>query len=292
MARLPPRRAFRRASLRSGRDTRGARGGKRPNGRDPGHRRAPWAGGARRSAGSALTIVRWRRRLAAGSDPVDVARGYAALFPFPTLYVADLDGIEGAGRNERLAGASRRRSARHAPLDRRWHACARCGAAHCRCEARDAGHRHREPRRRADDVAALRALPPDRYVLSLDFKDDRFDGPSGGTRGAAALAATRVIVMTLARVGTGEGPDLQRIAAIVGARGRPAHLRGRRRAPPRRHRSAARGRRRRRARRHGAARRNDKGRRSPGDRRPLMSSHEGSEQNRAPGVLPVPTAGK
>src|SRR6185503_17480410 len=40
--------------------------------------------------------------LAAGSDPADVARGYAALFTFPVLYVADLDGIEGRGRSEGL----------------------------------------------------------------------------------------------------------------------------------------------------------------------------------------------
>src|SRR4051812_48567999 len=40
--------------------------------------------------------------LAAGSDPVEVARGFTALFPFRVLYVADLDGIEGRGRNATL----------------------------------------------------------------------------------------------------------------------------------------------------------------------------------------------
>ena len=41
--------------------------------------------------------------LARGSDPVAVARGFLSLFPFRTIYVADLDGIEGRGRHEGLA---------------------------------------------------------------------------------------------------------------------------------------------------------------------------------------------
>ena len=32
------------------------------------------------------------------SDPVDVVRGLLGVFPFPTLYVADLDAIQGSGR--------------------------------------------------------------------------------------------------------------------------------------------------------------------------------------------------
>ena len=40
--------------------------------------------------------------LAASADPLDVARGYLSLYPFRSLYVADLDGIEGRGRNEAL----------------------------------------------------------------------------------------------------------------------------------------------------------------------------------------------
>ena len=35
-----------------------------------------------------------------------VARGYRALFPFQTIYVADLDGIEGRGANSRLVQSS------------------------------------------------------------------------------------------------------------------------------------------------------------------------------------------
>ena len=35
--------------------------------------------------------------LSSSSEPAELARGLAKLFPFRTLYVADLDGIEGRG---------------------------------------------------------------------------------------------------------------------------------------------------------------------------------------------------
>src|SRR5215470_12302524 len=47
--------------------------------------------------------------LARTSDTVDVVRGLFSIYPFPTLYVADLDAIEGRGDNhaalERLRAA-------------------------------------------------------------------------------------------------------------------------------------------------------------------------------------------
>ena len=69
--------------------------------------------------GLAVAAVRGQRAdyrplvtpLAAGSDPADIARGYAALFTFPVLYVADLDGIEGRGRNVGLPADARSRRA-------------------------------------------------------------------------------------------------------------------------------------------------------------------------------------
>jgi uncharacterized protein related to proFAR isomerase len=50
-------------------------------------------------------------------------------------------------------------------------------------------------------------------VLSLDFRDDAFQGP-GEILAEPALWPRRIIVMTLARVGSGAGPDLGRFAEI------------------------------------------------------------------------------
>src|SRR6476661_5491265 len=45
--------------------------------------------------------------LAPSSDPVDVARGLLSVHPFQTLYIADLDAIEGRGNNEVALGRLR-----------------------------------------------------------------------------------------------------------------------------------------------------------------------------------------
>jgi phosphoribosylformimino-5-aminoimidazole carboxamide ribotide isomerase len=171
--------------------------------------------------GLAVAAVRGQRAdyrplvtpLATGSHPADIARGYAALFTFPVLYVADLDGIEGRGRNAGLTAEL----ASAVPSTRLWI---------------DDGTPAREAARRIGeeeygtlvigteslggdhDVSALRSLPPDRYVLSLDFNGDRFDGPAV-ILDEAQHWPHAVIVMTLSRVGSSEGPDLERIAAIV-----------------------------------------------------------------------------
>ncbi len=151
--------------------------------------------------------------LAAGSDPVDVARGLRSIFPFPRLYVADLDGIEGRGPNAGLV----ERLAEALPGVGLWldegtpvrEVLARSGRGSVATPVVGS-----EGLTGPADVAALRALAQSGYVLSLDFRDDRFEGPP------AVLAEPEhwprcVIVMTLARVGSAEGPDLERLAGVV-----------------------------------------------------------------------------
>ncbi|MCZ7595187.1 MAG: HisA/HisF-related TIM barrel protein [Hyphomicrobium sp.] len=171
--------------------------------------------------GVAVAAVRGQRAdyrplatpLAQGCDPVAVARGYAALFTFPILYVADLDGIEGHGRDAGLAA----RLAAALPKARLWIDDGTPPGAAAR---RIAEEEHATPvigtesLHGPEDIAALRALPGDAYVLSLDFRNDSFVGP------AIVLDEPQhwpdsIIVMTLARVGSGEGPDIAAIAAIV-----------------------------------------------------------------------------
>jgi len=154
--------------------------------------------------------------LAAGSDPVAVARGLAALFTFPRLYVADLDGIEGRSANAELPS----RLSAALPEVELWiddgtspQTVAQRLAASAATPVLGT-----ESLRSAQDLTTMWTLPSDRYVLSLDFDQERFKGP------CEALAETerwpdRVIVMTLARVGSGEGPDLKRIGEIVEAAG-------------------------------------------------------------------------
>lgn len=160
------------------------------------------------------------------SDPVSVALGLCNLFAFPTLYVADLDGIEGRGQYAGLAAMIREALPAGSSV---W---------------LDAGRRPRDvaqgPNALGDevpvigseslqigsDVRALGSLSPEAYVLSLDFKDGGFAGPAG-VLAERDLWPRRVIVMTLARVGSGEGPDLDRLAEVVRrAEGRAVYAAG------------------------------------------------------------------
>ncbi|MDE1567820.1 HisA/HisF-related TIM barrel protein [Aquabacter sp. P-9] len=148
-------------------------------------------------------------RLAEGADPLVLTEALLALGGFRTLYVADLDAIAGTGDNAPVVAALR---ARFPALDV-W-----VDAAEARLEALDA-------RRAADlgtavvgseslsDVEALAGLAGRDFVLSLDRTAE---GPLGplAVHETPALWPSRLIAMTLARVGSGEGPDLSGIADL------------------------------------------------------------------------------
>jgi phosphoribosylformimino-5-aminoimidazole carboxamide ribotide isomerase len=145
-----------------------------------------------------------------GSDPVAVAEGLRRLHPFRTFYVADLDAIEGRTANE---AALDRLGAMEQPPDL-W---VDSGIAdEQRLEAMLA-----RPRRFAvigsgsqrDQGLLQRFAKHPRLILSLDFFDDGFRGPAS-LLDDPALWPAKVIVMTLAKVGSGDGPDLDRLREI------------------------------------------------------------------------------
>lgn len=147
--------------------------------------------------------------LSATSDPVDVARGLLSVFPFRTLYVADLDAIEGTGANQDTLAALRD-AFPHLEL---WldNGCSELIAAQACLDGGLNLVLGSEAQTDASLVESLAKNP--RMILSLDYRGDSFIGPE-------SLLATpdiwpqRVIVMTLARVGSGAGPDIERLRAI------------------------------------------------------------------------------
>lgn len=151
--------------------------------------------------------------LANDLKPASIAKGYQTLYPFRRFYVADLDGVEGRGRNVHLvpsisavcpgaeiwidAGTSSRGAARAvlaAPV-----ATLVIGS-----EAIEGVAEYKE----------IASEAPSRSVLSLDFRGEDFMGPEALLRDESLWPA-RVIVMTLGRVGSGAGPDLARIRDIA-----------------------------------------------------------------------------
>ena len=138
-----------------------------------------------------------------GLPPLAVARGYRRLYPFPAIYIADLDAIEGRGANVGLSAS--------------------LSAALPGVEAWiDAGAKRSPGSSGVVDVLGSEVLSdldiqtplPQRAVLSLDFRGDDFIGPATLLQ-QPHLWPERVIVMTLARVGSDGGPDLARIAQIA-----------------------------------------------------------------------------
>jgi phosphoribosylformimino-5-aminoimidazole carboxamide ribotide isomerase len=151
--------------------------------------------------------------LAPGSAALDVARGLLSVHPFRTLYIADLDAITGEGNN--LAVIRHLRA--QLPGVRLWidNGTADRNAAEAWL-ARDLGDLVIGSEAQTD-AALMRGFRHDsRVILSLDFRDAALGPPE---LLEPACWPQRVIVMTLARVGSGAGPDLDRLRAIRAAAG-------------------------------------------------------------------------
>ena len=143
------------------------------------------------------------------ADILDVAQGLRQLYPFPAFYVAELDAIQqglAAGALERLkplvavadvwldAGfASLRQLEGVLTMDGVWPVL----GSESQADTSVLGHLSGNPR----------------LVLSLDFRGDEFVGPPALFENAD-LWPSRVIVMTLRRVGSNAGPDFERLTEI------------------------------------------------------------------------------
>jgi phosphoribosylformimino-5-aminoimidazole carboxamide ribotide isomerase len=157
------------------------------------------------------------------SDPVDVTRGLLSVHPFAAVYVADLDAIERRGDNR----ATLRRLQAQFPGVSFWvdnGAADRAAVAGWLAGGVD--HIVLGSESQAD-AAAVRAFADDpRVVLSLDFAGESFRGPPALLDDTDAWPS-RIIVMTLVRVGSGTGPDLKRVSAVRdGAAGRKVYAAG------------------------------------------------------------------
>jgi phosphoribosylformimino-5-aminoimidazole carboxamide ribotide isomerase len=154
-------------------------------------------------------------RLSPTSAPADVTAGLLHLAAFRHLYIADLGAIEGgapatAAISEIAAAASGLElwvdnGVSEAAAARFWLS----HGPHCLVIGS-------ESQTGTQTIEVLRHEK--RAILSLDFRGDQFLGPAA-LHDDPALWPARVIVMTLARVGAGAGPDLARISAIVARAG-------------------------------------------------------------------------
>jgi phosphoribosylformimino-5-aminoimidazole carboxamide ribotide isomerase len=148
--------------------------------------------------------------LSPNSRPIDVARGLLSIYPFASFYIADLDSIEGKGDNDAVLIELRlafpdlalwvdKGLAELASADR-WLGA---GLGHLILGS--------ETQRTGGLVQHFRQ--DERVILSLDYRDDVFVGPSALLHNSDSWPS-KVIVMTLARVGSATGPDMDRLTEI------------------------------------------------------------------------------
>ncbi len=156
--------------------------------------------------------------LSRSSGAVDVLRGLLGLAPFPIIYAADLDAISGDGGH----GEVLRALATGNPGTEFWV---------------DGGFTNAESARGmlspgttpifgsesltgSDELTgARRMFGSGTIVLSLDYRAGRFMG-APEIEHRPDLWPDRIILMTLDRVGTGTGPDLEALADLVRRAGR------------------------------------------------------------------------
>lgn len=160
----------------------------------------------RARGGDRTTYAPIESALVTSSDPIDVVQGYLKLYPFRRLYVADLNGIEGEGRSDQIL--ARLRDA--FPDIEFWVDNGLAKEQDCRNWSELNLGRLVLGSESQEDPTLPRRIDA---ILSLDFRGDAFLGPQSLLHDLD-LWPEDVIVMTLSRVGSGGGPDLDRIAAI------------------------------------------------------------------------------
>jgi HisA/HisF family protein len=156
------------------------------------------------------SYARIQTPLSPTSQPNDVARGLLSIFPFKKFYIADLDAIEQKGDNK---AALRQLSAEFPDLDFWVDAgISDLGEAERWLEA-DCGSAVLGSETQRDSEIIRHLYRSERTILSLDFRGDAFLGPASLLKDAD-IWPTKIIVMTLARVGSASGPDMDRLTSI------------------------------------------------------------------------------
>jgi phosphoribosylformimino-5-aminoimidazole carboxamide ribotide isomerase len=157
-----------------------------------------------------------RSPLVEGCEPVAVARALGAICRTKTLYVADLDALAGAPVNEAILTGL-------ASVAEPW-----VDAGAVTAERAAALHRAGVARNVLGTESLARPLraehaPATPLVLSVDLRDGRLISPDPELAGrspsaAAPLARTlnvrELLVIDLARVGSGSGPPLDAVAEL------------------------------------------------------------------------------
>ena len=149
-------------------------------------------------------------------DAVAIARGLLALTASPVLYIADLDAIAGEDNHfELLRGLGDALPGTTLWIDAGLSNLAECAFWLPLGATLVIGSESLDT---TEDWREMHAALGEEVVLSLDFDENGQKGP-GELFDAPALWPRRIVVMSLARVGSEAGPDLARLQSLVAAAG-------------------------------------------------------------------------
>ena len=148
-----------------------------------------------------------------GCDPRVAARGLMALYPFPVIYLADLDAIEGRTRNATLISAL---TQDHPGVEFWIDQSARVLSDVARLLALQnvSAVIGTETNITPGEMHALLANLGQRIILSIDHRASGYIGDPGVLADPKCWP-NRLIAMTLASVGTAQGPDLATLRSIT-----------------------------------------------------------------------------
>ena len=163
--------------------------------------------------GQRETYAPLRSPLSPSADPAAVVAGLLRLFPFQTIYIADLDALQGKPPQTALIAEL----VQGLPAVTFWldAGAPAAGPAHGPQVAPVLG----SEALRDDNLERLTDLGPE-AILSLDFYHGRLLGPARLLE-QPALWPERIILMNLSQVGSLEGPDVAGAAHFI--RHHPRH---------------------------------------------------------------------
>ena len=145
------------------------------------------------------------------SEPLAVVQAVLALYPFKQLYIADINAIQKTGNHKNtVLEITKNFSNLEIWLDAGFDNEASINAYQALNIKPVLGT---ESLSNIAQYQALSSASQHRAILSLDYKDECFQG-SQDLLSDASLWPNDVIVMTLNKVGSNTGPDLAKLASI------------------------------------------------------------------------------
>jgi phosphoribosylformimino-5-aminoimidazole carboxamide ribotide isomerase len=154
-----------------------------------------------------------RSQLCDSSDPLENTRALLGLYPFKKVYIADLDAIQGTGDNlDQVANLHEHFPDVDVWLDAAIRHPEQLLAVRNRGLGCVVGSEQLESLLQYEQLAAIQSESA--MILSLDFNASGFMGPQELLHNPD-LWPSRLICMTLSRVGSYLGPDLETLSTLT-----------------------------------------------------------------------------